>query len=84
MVVVCPDMVVSKVCEVASSIARFLYFRVDEKKGVGTNIVESSRKAESMSEEKLGIGRGCVSAEWDVKSLKPCRPLMKYRSSCRP
>ena len=63
MVVVRPDMLVSKVCgalattrnprvrlgaplvTVVSSIARFLYFRVDGKKGVGTKIVEKGEWA---------------------------------------
>ena len=63
MVVVRPDMLVSKVCRalattrnpcvrlgaplvmVTSSIARFLYFHVDGKKGVGTNIVKKGEWA---------------------------------------
>ena len=98
MVVICPDMVVSKVCTasamtrsphvrlgaplvaVASLIAHFLYIRVDEKKGVGTNIVELSRKAESMSEEKLGVGRGCVSEE---NPNGCCALMLSYRSYCQ-
>ena len=98
MVVICPDMVVSKVCgasattqsprvrlgaplvPVASSIACFLHIRVDGKKGVGTNIIKLSRKADSVSEENLGVGRGCVSEE---NPNGCCALMLNYRSYCQ-
>ena len=58
--------------------ARFLCFRVDGKKGAGTNIVVLEEMASKGDEVTLGAGRGCMMKQ-GVK-LKQIRALMMYRS----
>ena len=61
--------------------ARFLCFRVDGKKGVGTNIIVSEGMASKGDEVMLGAGRGCMMKQ-RVKLKQIRAPMMTHCSCC--